>query len=312
MRIGILSQNQALYSTRKLMEAAAQRGHDVVVLETTAVSVEISNQPTDTIKLIRNVPMFTPNFERTAVAFLPPVDVIIPRIGASITDYGLAVVRQFEARGVLTTATSEGIASSRNKLHSLQLMAYAGLPVPKTAVVGQKKALATAVAAVGGTPVIVKIIQGTQGQGVILAKNLATAAAVIDKLHRLRQQILVQEYIESNGRDWRIFVVGDRCIAAMERRAQAGEYRANLHRGGTAVPINPDAETQALALKAAKIHNLAVAGVDIIQSPRGPLVLEVNSSPGLEGIEQTTQINVAEAIITYLEEKFHAKVNKQL
>ena len=233
---------------------------------------------------------------------LPDVDAIIPRIGASITEYGVAVVRQFELQGVFTTATAQAITQSRDKLHSMQLMDEAGLPIPKTAVIAHPTAFFTAIEAVGGPPVVIKIVQGTQGKGVILAPNLQTAAYVLNKLRGMKRQALVQEYIEeSRGRDTRIIVVGDRCVAAMERRASNGDFRANLHLGGTAVPIRLDTATEQLALKAAKVHNLHIAGVDIIQSKRGPLLLEVNSSPGLEGIEDTTNVDIAGAIIAFLE-----------
>lgn len=302
MRIGILSQNGALYSTRRLVEAAKSRGHEAVVIETTAVAVEIGTVLPDNapIKLVRTTPMLTATFQRTAVAYLPPVDAIVPRIGASITEYGVAVVRQFESQGVATSASSVGIACSRDKLHSLQIMHDAGLATPKTAVISRSRALPAAVAAVGGAPVIIKLVQGTQGQGVIFARNLATAAAVVDKLRSLRQQLLVQEYIEADGRDLRILVIGGEVVAAMERQASSGDFRANLHRGGTAVSVDLDAETKALAVAAAAAHNLHTAGVDIIQSDHGPLLLEVNSSPGLEGIEQSTQVDVAGAIIAFL------------
>lgn len=304
MRIGILSQNSALYSTRRLVAAAEARGHEPEVIETTAVAVEIipDRSLPAPIKLIRTTTMLTAAFQRTAVAYISPVDAIIPRIGASITDYGLAVVRQFESQGITTTASSWGVAQSRNKLHSLQLMDGAGLPVPRTVVVEQPKALANAIEAVGGTPVVVKLIQSTQGQGVIKARNLATATAVWDKLRRLRQQILVQEYVaEADGRDLRVLVVGDRCVAAMERQASDGDFRSNLHRGGTAVAVDVEPAVAELALEAARLHRLNVAGVDIIQSRRGPLVLEVNSSPGLEGIETATAVDVAGDIIKFLE-----------
>jgi ribosomal protein S6--L-glutamate ligase len=239
-----------------------------------------------------------------AAAHVPDVQAIIPRIGASITEYGVAVVRQFETQGLFSTATAQAIAQSRDKLHSLQLMSQANLPVPKTAVIAQPSAFFTAIEAVGGPPVIIKLVQGTQGKGVILAPNLQTAAYVLNKLRGMKRQALVQEFIaESEGRDIRIIVVGDECIAAMERRASPGDFRSNLHLGGTAVPVTPNAEMQQLALTAARLHGLHVAGVDILQSDRGPLLLEVNSSPGLEGIEDTTRVDIASAIIRLVERK---------
>jgi ribosomal protein S6--L-glutamate ligase len=183
-------------------------------------------------------------------------------------------------------------------------MNRAGLPIPRTAVIAQPKALFSAVNVVGGLPVVIKLVRGTQGKGVVLAKNLATAAAVLDKVHRASRQALVQEYLaESKGRDTRIIVVGDLCIAAMERIAADGDFRANLHRGGSAISITPDAATSKLAIAAAKAHGLGVAGVDLIQSQRGPLLLEVNSSPGLEGIEGVTGVDIAQQIVGFLEKR---------
>lgn len=301
MRIGILSRNHSLYSTRRLVQAARARGHEVRVIDTLAISVEVGLPPEEQqrMRVILQGRSGVPH-----EMALPQVDAIIPRIGASVTFHGVAVVRQFEARGVLTTAASAAIACSRDKLQSLQAMSQAGLPVPKTAVIAQRQALFAAIRAVGGLPVVIKLIRGTQGKGVVLVHNLATAAAVLDKVRAVRQQALVQEYIaEAAGRDVRVIVVGSQCVAAMERRAPEGEFRANLHRGGTAVAVQLDAETEQLALAAAKAHGLSVAGVDLLRSRRGPLLLEVNSSPGLEGIEQATQQDVADAIVAHLEKR---------
>ncbi|MEJ2748243.1 MAG: RimK family alpha-L-glutamate ligase [Anaerolineae bacterium] len=312
MKIGILSRNSNLYSTRRLVEAAELRGHQVQVIDTLGIAIEIGMP--DTVQAGIKVVESLPRRRRTwgmwseVASLLPQVDAIIPRIGASITYYGLTVVRQFEAHGVITTAASQAIAYSRDKLHSLQIMQQAGLPIPKTAVNGKPEALYSAIQAVGPPPVIVKLIQGTQGRGVILARNWQTTAAVLEKLRSYNKQALVQEYVaEAAGRDTRIIVVGDRCVAAMTRIAAEGEYRANLHRGGTAVPFPLDEATERLALTAAKAHGLAVAGVDIIQSERGPLLLEVNSSPGIEGIETVTGEDVAGAIIQFLEQELLKK-----
>ncbi|RMG93780.1 MAG: RimK family alpha-L-glutamate ligase [Chloroflexi bacterium] len=313
MKIGVLSRNPGLYSTRRLVEVARKRGHTVLVIDTASVAVTVGeHRLSDRVRVVEslgrvNLPGLWTKY-RGRVRTLPGVDGIIPRIGASITYYGLAVVRQFEAMGVVSTASSAGIASSRDKLQSLQVMAQAGLPIPKTAVISRPEALYPAMEAVGGPPVVVKLIQGTQGRGVILAVNFNTTAAVLAKLRSYNRQALVQEYVaEAKGRDIRVIVVGDQCVAAMERIAPAGDFRANLHRGGTAVPHQLDTQTQKLAIAAAQAHNLGVAGVDIIQSNRGPLILEVNSSPGLEGIETTTGINVAEHIIVYLETIYQQK-----
>jgi ribosomal protein S6--L-glutamate ligase len=236
---------------------------------------------------------------------LPRVDAIVPRIGASITHYGIAVVQDYESRGVVTTAPAQGIERSRNKLQSVQLMQDAQLPVPRTVLISRLGELHGAVQTVGGYPVVIKITRGTQGRGVILAENMATARAVLSIFFRHGQRpILLQEFIaEAGGQDIRLFVVGRQCIAAMQRTAAAGEFRANLHRGGAARLYKPDAYTERLALAAASLHSLGVAGVDLIHSQRGPLLLEVNSSPGLEGIETASKVDVASAIMRYLEKE---------
>ncbi len=303
MRIGVLSRNGTLYSTRRLMEAGRRRGHTMLLIDTLGVVVEMGQDGRDS-----NLKRVSTQAAVGGLAYphvqLPRVDAIVPRIGASITTYGLAVVRQFEVAGVITIASSLGIGSSRDKLHSLQLMSQAGLPVPKTAVLAQPHLYFSAVRSVGGPPVIIKLNRSTQGRGVILAPNYRTVEAVLSRLRRLKQLVLAQEFVaEAEGSDTRVIVVGGRCVAAMQRTASVGEYRSNLHRGGTAVAVPIDPEISHLACRAAQVHQLDVAGVDIIQSHRGPLVLEVNSSPGLEGIEQATQIDVASAIIEQLERK---------
>ena len=317
MKIGILSRNPQLYSTRRLVESSQKRGHEVRVIDTLGVAIEIGVPELNEagIKVVESIPhrRRTWGMWSEAASFLPQVDAIIPRIGASITYYGLTVVRQFESYGVVTTASSQAIAQSRDKLHSLQIMQRAGLPIPKTAVIVKPEALYSAIQAVGPPPVVVKLIQGTQGRGVILARNWQTTAAVLEKLRAYNKQALVQEYVsEAEGRDTRIIVVGDRCVAAMTRIAPEGEFRANLHRGGTAVPITLDAETERLALIAARSHGLSVAGVDLIQSERGPLLLEVNSSPGIEGIETVTGLDIAGAIIEFLEQELMKKQNGRM
>lgn len=289
MKIAILSRNPTLYSTQRLQKAARRRGHYVRVLDTMQVA-----------QLMGHV---NARSQRRRGAHIPKVDGIIPRIGASITRYGIAVVRTFEAKGVVTTASSEAIAHSRNKLQSWQLMQKAELPLPRTQLVSHPGELTAAIAAVNGLPVVLKVLKGTQGRGVILARTLPVAENILLLLLRHGQkQLLVQEYIEeAEGKDVRLLVVGERCVAAMQRRAPEGDFRANLHRGATAVPFEPDARMEALAIRAANLHEIGVAGVDIIPSERGPLLLEVNSSPGLEGIETTTRIDVAPVIVRYLE-----------
>ncbi len=299
MKIGILSRNSALYSTRRLIQAAHERGHTTHVINTMSISVEIgANQNGD-----RPVQIVLPGkvgIPKTVL--LPTLDAIIPRIGSSKTFYGLAVVRQLEQMGILTSATSTAIACSRDKLHSLQLMQEAQLPIPKTALISERQMLYTAVQSIGGLPVVIKLIRGTQGKGVVLAKNLATAAAVLEKVRKAKEQALIQEFIaESAGRDQRLIVVDDRCVAAMERKSSGDDFRANIHRGGKGQKLTPSKSMQKLAVAAAQAHGLSVAGVDLVQSKRGPLLLEINSSPGLEGIESATGVDVAREIILFLE-----------
>ncbi|MBP6016722.1 MAG: RimK family alpha-L-glutamate ligase [Candidatus Promineofilum sp.] len=299
MRIGILSRNPQLFSTRRLAAAARERGHTVVIIDTTSVAVHIGgNEPE-----ARAPQLLVPGVPGLAgAAELPALDAIIPRIGTSVTFYGLAVVRQFETAGVLTTASSSAIACSRDKLQSLQVMSQAALPIPRTAVVARPEALYAAVEAVGGLPAVVKLIHGTQGRGVFLTHHFATIATILQKAAESNRQAIVQEFVaEARGRDWRLIVIGDRCVAAMVRQAAPGEFRANLHRGGAATPFVPDAATIRLAVAAAQAHGLAVAGVDLLPSHRGNLLLEVNSSPGLEGIERAAGVDIAGEIVRYVE-----------
>jgi ribosomal protein S6--L-glutamate ligase len=261
------------------------RGHSVRIIDTLQVPVKIGVKRGE-----------------AHGSSLPTVDAIIPRIGTSITFYGLAVVRQFESMGVLTTATSAAIARSRDKLHSLQMMSRSGLPIPRTTVVTDLDEIWSAIQIAGGLPVIIKLIRGTQGRGVYLASEIKTVETILKTVHRLKEQVLVQEFVEeTRGTDIRIIVVGTRCVAAMKRTAADGDFRSNLHRGGTAEPVTLDLNSKQLAARAAQAHGLAVAGVDILISNRGPLLLEVNSSPGLQGIETTTKVDIAGEIIRYVE-----------
>lgn len=298
MRIGILTRNPGLYSTRRLARVAWERGHQVRLIDTTNVTVEIGGAPPE-----QEPRVLTPGSLGLARATrLPALDAVIPRIGSSVTYYGLAVVRQFEAAGVALTASSKAIAQSRDKLHSLQIMSRAGLPVPRTAVIGHPGALYAAIHAVGGLPVIIKLNRGTQGKGVVLVHDLGTAADLLRRAQETNRPAILQEFVaEAEGRDLRVIVVGDKVVAAMERQAVGGEFRANLHLGGTSRAVELDPAAKDLALQAAKVHELGVAGVDLILSRRGPLLLEVNSSPGLEGIEQATGIDVAGAMIDFVE-----------
>lgn len=288
MKIGILSRNQALYSTRRLVQAARLRGHQVRVIDTLSIPARAEDGSVLEIGAVD----------------LPQVHAIVPRIGSSITPYGLAVVRQFEAQGVLTTATAVAIARSRNKLSSYRIMQEAEMPMPHTIVVNEYEDLEPAVQAVGGLPVIVKLMRGTQGRGVFLISEMPLLEAVYKLLRQAQQEMLIQEYIhEAGGSDIRIIVVDGECVAAMQRTAAAGEFRSNLHRGGSAEPLILNQEMKAFAIKAAEIHGLNVAGIDILLSDRGPLFIEANSSPGLEGIEQTTRTDIAGKIIHFLEKE---------
>lgn len=285
MKLGILSRNRTLYSTRRLVEVARQRNHVVTVLDTWQAALKLSHALAGTSQV------------------LPRFDAIIPRIGASVTKKGVVVIEYYEAKGAVTTASAEGVVLSRNKWRSWGLLKGNGLPVPKTVVVSRPGQLAQAIESVNGLPVILKIAQGTQGRGVILASSLKQAEQALPHLLRFSQQpVLVQQFVaEANHEDVRLIVVGDRCVAGMRRRAPAGDFRANLHQGGLATPFPITPAYATLAIQATQSHNLQLAGVDLIESKDGPLILEINSSPGLQGIETTTQIDVASAIIKHLE-----------
>ena len=286
MKIGILSRRSSLYSTRRLREAAEERGHEVRVVDPLRCYMNIAAKKPEVM------------YGGERLHF----DAIIPRIGASITFYGCAVVRQFEMQRVFTVAASQAIAQSRDKLRSLQLLSAEGIGVPVTGFARGSRDIKGLIDLVGGTPLIIKLLEGTQGKGVVLAETKKAAESVIGAFRQLDANILVQEFIkEAGGADVRAFVVGGRVVAAMERQAAPGEYRSNLHRGGTAHPTRLTPKERNTAIRAARKMNLAVAGVDLLRSDRGPLVMEVNSSPGLEGIETHTQIDVAGEIVEYIE-----------
>jgi ribosomal protein S6--L-glutamate ligase len=289
MRIVVLSRQAALYSTRALVEAAVKRGHDVRVLDTLQFDIRVSR---------RNPELF---YQGGAVG---PVDAVIPRIGASITHFGLAVVRQFEMMGVYCVNESQAIARSRDKLRCLQILSRHDIGLPPTVYTRQADHVPGCIERVDGLPVVVKLLQGTQGIGVVLAETATTASSVIEAFHGLDQNILIQKFIaEAKGADIRALVVGRKVVAAMKRKAVAGEFRSNLHRGGTAQNVRLPAEYRRTALAAARVLGLRVAGVDLIESTEGPMVMEVNSSPGLEGIQKTTGVDVAEAIIEHMEQE---------
>ena len=287
MRIGILSRNSHLYSTRRLKEAADERGHEVRII--------------DYLRCYMNITSSKPKVLYRGEEL--DLDAVVPRIGASHTFYGSAVVRQFETMGVYVLNDSQAIDKSRDKLRSLQLLASAAVGMPVTSFAHSTQDIEGILEIVGGTPVVVKLLEGTQGLGVVLAETKKAAESVITAFRQMDANILVQEYVkESKGADVRAFVIGGRVVAAMRRQGGPGEFRSNLHRGGTASDIKLARNERATAVKAARVMGLNVAGVDLLQSERGPLVLEVNSSPGLEGIEETSEVDVAGRIIEFIED----------
>ena len=294
MKIAILSRNPKLFSTRRLMEEALKAGHECVVVDHSLCDLIIEQEGPSILYKGHK---------------LEGVDAIIPRIGASVTFYGTAVVRQFELMGAISAVTSQAIVRSRDKLRSLQILSKNGLGMPKTAFTnfskGGEKQL---IELVSGAPVIIKLLEGTQGLGVVLAETKKAAQSVVEAFHGLKARIIVQEYIkEAKGADIRAFVVNGKVVGAMKRQGAEGEFRSNLHRGGVASVIKLSRAEKQAALNAAKALGLDVAGVDLLQSDRGPLILEVNSSPGLEGIEGATGINVAAEIIKFVEESVAKK-----
>lgn len=287
MKIAVLSRNEHLYSTQSLVNAGQKRGHEVLVVDHLKCNIIIEQEkPTVFYK----------------GHYLDDIDAIVPRIGASVTFYGSAVVRQFEMMKVFSAVESQALIRSRDKLRSLQVLSRAGLGLPKTVFTNYAKETEEILSEVGGAPVIIKLLEGTQGLGVVLAENKKAAKSVIEAFNGLKARIIVQEFIgESKGSDIRALVVDGEVVGAMKRTAKEGEFRSNLHRGGRAELIEMSEDEERAAILAAKKLGLDVAGVDILQSNRGPLIIEVNSSPGLEGIEKATGIDVAGKIIEYLE-----------
>ncbi|MCG9642382.1 MULTISPECIES: 30S ribosomal protein S6--L-glutamate ligase [Vibrio] len=296
MRIAILSRNENLYSTSRLKAAGEARGHQVDVIDTLHCDIDIaSNNP----KI------------RYMGEELPQYDAVIPRIGASITFYGTAVVRQFEMMGTFCINESVAISRSRDKLRSLQLLSRKGIGLPKTGFASRPDKIQDLIKNVGGAPLVIKLLEGTQGIGVVLAETNKAAESVIEAFMGLKANILVQEFIEeANGADIRCFVVGNKVIAAMKRQAGEGEFRSNLHRGGTAQLVKLSKAERATAINAAKIMGLNLCGVDILQSKNGPVVMEVNSSPGLEGIEKATGKDVADMIFEFIEKNAKPNANR--
>jgi len=287
LRLLILSRRRTLYSTRRLVETARRLGHRAIVLD-----------PLDCFIVCgRRAPTI---YHKNTKRRLDRVDVVLPRIGASITEYGLAVVRQFSIMGIPIVNNSVPIARSRDKLRSLQLLSQHDIDIPRTVMARSPSQVARALEAVGGPPVVLKLIQGTQGVGVMLAETLPALEAILDTLWGLGQNILIQEFIaESRGRDIRALVVGGKVVGAMRRTARVGEFRSNIHRGGHGRIITLDEEFQRVAVKACEVMGLHVAGVDLLESKEGPKIIEINSSPGFEGLEAATGRDIAGEIIEY-------------
>ena len=287
MKIALLSRNRRLYSTRRLIEAAEERGHKVMVV--------------DVLRCYMNIVAHKPSIHYRGDE-LERFDAVIPRIGASVTNYGLAVLRQFEMMGVVALNESVAIGRSRDKLRSLQLLSRAGIGMPLTGYANKPDDIKDMIKIVGGAPVVVKLLKGTQGIGVVLAETQKAAESVIEGFMGVKADILVQEFIkEAGGSDIRCFVIDGKVVAAMKRQAPKGEFRSNLHRGGTSSLIKITPEERSTAVRAARVLGLNVAGVDSLRSNHGPVVMEVNSSPGLEGIEGATGKDVAGMIIANLE-----------
>ena len=288
MKLAILSQNAKLYSHKRLEEAAYLRGHEVLFLNPLECYMNISDTQ--------------PEIHYRDGEILTDIDAIIPRIGASITSYGTALVRQFEMMGIYTLNGSIAISRSRDKLRSLQLLTRKKIPIPITGFANSPLNTADLIKMVGGTPLIIKLLEGTQGKGVVLAETNAAAKSVISAFRQLDADILVQEFIEeAKGSDIRCFVIGDKVVGAFMRSAAAGEFRSNLHQGGEALPVELTPEEEKMAIDATHAMGLNVAGVDLIRSKRGALVIEINSSPGIEGLEKATGLDIATEIIRFVE-----------
>lgn len=294
MRIAILSRSRTIYSTQRLIEAAQQRGHEVKMV--------------DTLRCYMSIASHRPTIHYRGDT-LPEFDAVIPRIGQSITFYGTAVLRQFEMMGTFPLNESVAVNRSRDKLRSLQLLSRRGIGLPVTGFANAPDDITDLIQMVGGAPLVVKLLEGTQGIGVVLCETQKAAESVLEAFMGLKVSIMVQEYIkEAGGADIRCFVIGDKVVAAIKRQAKPGEFRSNLHRGGTASLIKITPEERSTAVRAARIMGLNVAGVDLLRSNHGPLVMEVNSSPGLEGIEGATGKDIAGMIIEFLEK--NAKKDK--
>lgn len=289
MRLTILSRAPKCYSTQRLVEAAKNKGHNVLVRDPLRFAMDMNEGE--------------PDLYYKGKAIEVP-DAVLPRIGTSITRYGTTVVRQFEQMDVYTPNTSSGIGNSRDKLRSLQILSRHDIGIPRTAYVSEKGDVEDAIARVGGTPVIIKLIEGTQGVGVILADKPEIAKAIIETLHSANQNVLIQKFVaESKGKDVRAFVINDRVVGAIRRTAQGQEFRSNVHRGGVATAIDLDPEYAKAAVRAAQIMGLKVCGVDMLEGKNGPQIMEINSSPGLEGIEGATGLDIAGEVIDFISDQ---------
>ena len=287
MKIAVLSTNPRLYSTRRLVEAGKKRGHNIGIINPSKCVLQIE----------QNNPVVVYNGEK-----LRGIDAVIPRIGASLTFFGTAVVRHFEMQHIFSAVEAQALVKSRDKFRALQLLSRSGLGMPKTIFSNYTRDSEAVVKLIDETPIILKLLEGTQGVGVVLAETRKAAASVLEAFNGLEARVVLQEFVkESNGADIRALVVDGKVVGAMRRQAKEGEFRSNLHRGGTAKVIKLDQAEEEAAVKAAEVMGLGVAGVDLLQSDRGPLILEVNSSPGLEGIEKATGKDIATSIIEYVE-----------
>ena len=287
MKIALLSRNRKLYSSRRIIEAAEERGHEIKVI--------------DVLRAYMNIAAHRPTIHYKGES-LEGFDAVIPRIGASVTAYGTAVLRQFEMMGVASLNESVAVSRSRDKLRSLQLLSRKGIGLPLTGYASKPDDIKDVIKMVGGAPLVVKLLQGSQGIGVVLAETQKAAESVIEGFMGIKADILIQEFIkEADGSDIRCFVIDGKVVAAMKRQAQKGEFRSNLHRGGTSSLIKITPEERSIAVRAARIMGLTVAGVDLLRSNHGPVVIEVNSSPGLQGIESATGKDVAGMMIDFIE-----------
>lgn len=292
MKILILSRNASLYSTQSLLRAAHKRGHQVDVIDHLMCNIIIDHKKPGLF---------------TGLDPLGTVDAVIPRIGASATEYGAAIIRQFENLGVFTTVKSESLLKARNKLHCLQILSKNGIDVPRTGISAGDYCSSMVYDQISNDKSIIKLLASTQGLGVILVNSKRQGLSIVEGFHRVNQDVLIQEFIEdSKGSDYRAFVVDGKIVGAMRRQALPGEFRSNIHRGASSAAVQLSPEEEKLAIKSAELLGLSVAGVDILRSSRGPLILEVNASPGLEGIETTTRLDIAGKIIEYIEKNKNA------